>query len=109
MHLYNADGVAATVGNDDTAWSYRDAKWAQVIAGVDPDPALAPELTEWTRSYSDAMKPFSMGGGYVNFHMDEPDRVRGMYGANYDRLAKIKAAYDPDNVFSVNQNIKPAA
>jgi FAD/FMN-containing dehydrogenase len=51
-----------------------------------------------------------MSGGYSNFQMDEePDRVRGMYGANYDRLARIKAQYDPDNVFNVNQNIKPAA
>ena len=50
-----------------------------------------------------------MGGGYVNFHMDEPDRVRGMYGSNYDRLARVKTQYDPDNVFRVNQNIQPAA
>ncbi|HZR94521.1 MAG TPA: FAD-binding oxidoreductase [Gaiellaceae bacterium] len=109
MHLYNIDGVAARVGNDETAWSYRDGKWAMVIAGVDPDPATAPQLTDWVRGYSDAMKPYSMGGGYVNFHMDEPDRVRGMYGSNYDRLARVKAQYDPQNVFSVNQNIKPAA
>jgi FAD/FMN-containing dehydrogenase len=109
MHLYAIDGAASRVGNDDTAWSYRDAKWAQVIAGVDPDPANAQKLAEWTRGYSDAIKPTSMGGGYVNFHMDEPDRVRGMYGSNYDRLAKVKAHYDPDNAFSVNQNIKPAA
>jgi FAD/FMN-containing dehydrogenase len=109
MHLYAIDGVASRVGNDDTAWSYRDAKWAQVIAGVDPDPANAPKLAEWTRGYSDAIKPTAMGGGYVNFHMDEPDRVRGMYGSNYDRLAEVKAQYDPDNTFSVNQNIRPAA
>jgi hypothetical protein len=50
-----------------------------------------------------------MGGGYVNFQMDETDRVRGMYGANYDRLARVKAAYDPENVFRVNQNIQPAS
>ena len=109
MHLYAIDGAASRVGHDETAWSYRDAKWAQVIAGVDPDPANAQALAEWTVGYSDAIKPTSMGGGYVNFHMDEPDRVRGMYGSNYDRLAKVKAQYDPDNTFSVNQNIKPAA
>jgi hypothetical protein len=108
MHLYAIDGAASRVGNEETAWSYRDAKWAQVIAGVDPDPANAQKLAEWTRGYSDAIKPTAMGGGYVNFHMDEPDRVRGMYGSNYDRLAKIKAQYDPDNTFSVNQNIRPA-
>ena len=50
----------------------------------------------------------SLGGGYSNFAMDEPDRVKGMYGANYERLARIKAHYDPNNVFRVNQNIKPA-
>jgi len=109
MHLYSIDGAASRVGNDETAWSYRDAKWAQVIAGVDPDPANAQALADWTRGYSDAIKPTSMGGGYVNFHMDEPDRVRGMYGTNYDRLARSKAKYDPSNVFSVNQNIKPEA
>jgi FAD/FMN-containing dehydrogenase len=80
-----------------------------VTAGVDPDPASAQTLAEWTRSYSDAIKPHSMGGGYVNFHMDEPDRVRGMYGSNYERLARAKAQNDPQNVFSVNQNNKPAA
>jgi FAD/FMN-containing dehydrogenase len=108
MHLYPVDGAAARVGNDDTAWAYRDATWSQVSAGVDPDPANAPAITAWSRGYSDAVRPHAMGGGYLNFHMDEPDRVRGMYGSNYDRLAKVKAAYDPDNVFSVNQNIKPA-
>jgi hypothetical protein len=107
MHLYPANGAAARVGNDETAWAYRDANWSQVTAGVDPDPASADALRTWTRGYSDAIKPYGMGGGYVNFHMDEPDRVRGMYGSNYDRLAKIKAQYDPGNTFNVNQNIKP--
>ena len=109
MHLYSIDGAAARVGNDETAWAYRDAKWAQVVAGVDPDPANAGAIAEWARGYSDALKPYVLAGGYSNFAMDEPDRVRGMYGANYDRLARIKAQYDPGNVFSVNQNIKPAA
>ena len=109
MHMYSIDGAASRVGNDETAWGYRHAKWAQVVAGVDPDPANAEAITEWCRAYSDALKPYVLAGGYSNFAMDEPDRVRGMYGANYDRLARVKAQYDPHNVFSVNQNIKPAA
>jgi FAD/FMN-containing dehydrogenase len=109
MHLYSIDGAASRVGSDETAWGYRHAKWAQVVAGVDPDPANAEAITEWCRSYSDALKPYVLAGGYSNFAMDEPDRVRGMYGANYDRLARVKAQYDPGNVFSVNQNIAPAA
>jgi FAD/FMN-containing dehydrogenase len=108
MHMYPIDGVAGRVGNDKTAWSYRDAKWAQVIGGVDPDPANAPAITEWAKSYSDAIRPHSLDGGYVNFQMDDPSRVRNMYGSNFDRLAKIKSKYDPENVFNVNQNIKPA-
>jgi FAD/FMN-containing dehydrogenase len=110
MHLYAIDGAPSRVANDATAWSYRDAVWAAVFAGVDPDPANAGAIRDWTVAYSDAIKPYGMGGGYVNFQMQESgDRVRGMYGANYDRLARIKAQYDPDNVFRVNQNIAPAA
>jgi FAD/FMN-containing dehydrogenase len=108
MHLYSIDGAASRVGNDETAWAYRHAKWGQVIAGVDPDPANAGAITDWARSYSDALKPYVLAGGYSNFAMDEPDRVHGMFGTNYDRLARIKSQYDPDNVFRVNQNIKPA-
>jgi FAD/FMN-containing dehydrogenase len=108
MHLYSIDGAASRVGSDETAWAYRHAKWGQVIAGVDPDPANAQAITDWAKSYSDALKPYVLAGGYSNFAMDEPDRVRGMYGTNYDRLARIKGQYDPDNVFRVNQNIKPA-
>ena len=80
-----------------------------MLSGVDRDRANADALRDWARAYSDAIKPYAMGGGYVNFHMDEPDRVRGMYGSNYDKLARVKAQYDPDNVFRVNQNIQPAA
>jgi FAD/FMN-containing dehydrogenase len=108
MHLYSIDGAASRPGNDETAWGYRHAKWAQVVAGVDPDPANAGMISDWARAYSDALKPYVLAGGYSNFAMDEPDRVRGMYGDNYDRLAKVKAQYDPENVFRVNQNIAPA-
>jgi FAD/FMN-containing dehydrogenase len=110
MHMYAIDGAASRVANDATAWGYRDAIWGGVFAGVDPDPANAGAIRDWAVAYSDALKPHGMGGGYVNFQMQESgDRVRGMYGANYDRLASIKKQYDPDNVFRVNQNIEPAA
>ena len=109
MHMYPVDGAASRVGSGETAWAYRDATWATVVAGVDPDPANADAITAWSRAYSDALRPYSLGTGYVNFQMqDEGDRVHAMYGDNYDRLARIKAAYDPDNVFRVNQNIRPA-
>lgn len=108
MHLYPVDGAASRVGASDTAWAYRDAHWAGVFAGVDPDPANAAKIRDWTVSYQEALHPYSMGGSYVNFMMEEgQERVRATYGHNYDRLAQIKAHYDPDNVFHVNQNIKP--
>jgi FAD/FMN-containing dehydrogenase len=109
MHLYPIDGAPSRVGSDEMAWAYRDAVWAQVIAGVDPDPANAGVIRDWAVSYSDAIRPHTLGTGYVNFQMQETgDKVRAMYGPNYDRLARIKGHYDPENLFSVNQNIEPA-
>jgi FAD/FMN-containing dehydrogenase len=108
MHLYPIDGAAHDVGETDTAWSYRDARWAEVIIGVDPDPANAGLIRQWTVDYWEATHPYSAGGAYVNFMMDEgPARVQATYRGNYDRLAQVKARYDPQNVFRVNQNIKP--
>ncbi|MBY0389465.1 MAG: BBE domain-containing protein [Mycobacterium pseudokansasii] len=80
-----------------------------MIAGVDPDPANAAALKRWTVDYWDATHPFSAGGAYVNFMMDEgQDRVRATYGPNCRRLSEVKATYDPHNVFHINQNIVPA-
>ncbi len=110
MHMYPIDGAVHDVANADTPFGYRDANWAEVIVGVDPDPANAALIREWTVDYWDATHPFSAGGAYVNFMMDEGHaRVRASYGANYDRLAQAKGAYDPGNVFRVNQNIEPKA
>jgi hypothetical protein len=110
MHLYPINGAAGRVGKDDTAWAYRDAKYNQVVIGVDPDPAKAGALRDWTVGYHDALHPHSMGGAYVNMMMDDEgqDRVRASYRDHYDRLAGIKAVYDPENLFRVNQNIVPA-
>ncbi|WP_102224283.1 FAD-binding oxidoreductase [Acidimangrovimonas sediminis] len=111
MHLYPLDGAAARVGGPDTAWSARDARWSMVIVGCDPDPGKAGAVTEWTKTYWDAVHPFNESGGYSNFMMDDEgdDRVRASYGDNYPRLAEIKNKYDPDNLFHVNQNIRPSA
>jgi FAD/FMN-containing dehydrogenase len=109
MHLYPVDGAPSGVGSDETAWAYRDAVWAQVIAGVDGDPANADTIRTWAIDYSDAIRPHTLGTGYVNFQMQETgDKVRAMYGDNYSRLATIKAHYDPENTFHTNQNIPPA-
>jgi FAD/FMN-containing dehydrogenase len=109
MHMYPINGAAHRVGPDETAWAYRDANWVQVIVGVDPDPARADELRSWCVDYWEALHPYSAGGGYLNMNMEEgEDRVRAAYRENYDRLARIKARYDPDNLFHVNQNIRPA-
>ena len=109
MHLYPSDGAAARVPADASPWAYRDAKWTGVFAGVDPDPANAELIKSWTIDYWEALHPHSMGGSYVNFMMDEgQERVQATYGDNYSRLARVKAQYDPDNVFHVNQNIRPA-
>ncbi len=110
MHLYPLDGAAHDLGPSDTAWSYRDANWGSVFAGVDPDPANVDVIRQWCVDYFEALHPHSAGGAYVNMMMDEgQERVRASYRDNYDRLAQIKATYDPDNVFRVNQNIEPQA
>ena len=110
MHLYPIDGAVHDVGSSDTAWSYRDARWGAVFAGVDPDPGNVDAIRTWTIDYHEALHPHSAGGAYVNMMMDEgQERVRASYRDNYDRLARIKAEYDPENTFRVNQNIQPQA
>jgi FAD/FMN-containing dehydrogenase len=109
MHLYAIDGAAHRVGKNETAFSYRDANWAEVIVGVDPDPTNGDKITRWCKEYFDALHPYSAGGAYVNFMMEEgPERVRSSFRDNYARLAEIKSKYDPANLFRVNQNIRPA-
>ena len=108
MHLYPINGAASRISNKDTAWNYRDATYAMVIVGIDSDPANKEKITTWTKQYWEALHPYSAGGAYINFMMDEgEERVKATYGDNYERLVKIKNKYDPDNFFHINQNIKP--
>jgi hypothetical protein len=110
MHMYPIDGAAHDLAPSDTAWSYRDAQWGSVFAGVDPDPANVSVIRNWSIDYFEALHQYSAGGAYVNMMMEEgQERVRASYRDNYDRLARIKATYDPDNILRVNQNIQPNA
>jgi FAD/FMN-containing dehydrogenase len=111
MHLYPIDGAVRRVAADATAWEARDARWSMVVAGIDPDAAKAVALTTWGRNYWKAVHPFNQGGAYINFMMDDEaqGRVQASYGDNYERLTRVKARYDPTNLFRVNQNIPPAA
>ena len=109
MHLYPIDGAAHKVGKNETAFSYREARYSQVIVGVDPDPANNEKIIAWTKDYWSALHPFSAGGAYVNFMMEEGhDRVKDSYRDNYARLVEVKTKYDPTNLFRVNQNVRPA-
>ena len=108
MHIYPINGAAHRPSTSETAFSYRDANFAEVIVGVDPDPANNERMIRWAKDYWMALHPYSAGGGYINMMMDEgTDNVKAAYRDNYARLAQIKATYDPSNLFHVNQNIKP--
>jgi hypothetical protein len=86
----------------------REATFATVIAGMWPDPADNEDNIRWVKDYSAATAPLSEEGGYINFMAsDDQDRVRANYGESYDRLVDVKRRYDPDNLFHLNQNIKP--
>jgi FAD/FMN-containing dehydrogenase len=108
VHIYSINGAVNRVAPDATAFAYRDATFATVIAGMWPDPADNDANIKWVRDYYEATAPHSEEGGYINFMSgDDQDRIRANFKGNYDRLVEVKRAYDPDNVFHVNQNIKP--
>lgn len=110
MHLYPIDAAVHRVGRRETAFAWRDARWAAVFIGVTPDPAQGETVATWCKDYWSALHPHSAGGAYVNFMMDEgQERVQASYRDNHARLASIKAKFDPGNLFRVNQNIRPAA
>ncbi|MCG2459789.1 FAD-binding oxidoreductase [Flavobacteriaceae bacterium F89] len=109
MHLYPVDGAVHRVDKNDTAFNFRNSMWAGVIVGVDPDPANKEKIANWAKEYWKTLHPYSAGGAYINFIMEEgEDRIKENYGDNFERLRNIKAKYDPENFFRVNQNIKPA-
>jgi FAD/FMN-containing dehydrogenase len=111
MHMYPMDRAVHRAPAAETAFSYRDANWNQIIVGVDPDPANRDLITDWTRRYWNAIHRYSEGGAYVNFLMGDEgnERVRATYRGNFARLVETKRRYDPENRFRLNQNIDPNA
>jgi FAD/FMN-containing dehydrogenase len=109
MHLHPINGAAQRIGADETAFGHRDKNFAPVIVGIWDDPADSDANIKWVKDYYAAIHPHSGSeGGYINFMASDDDhRAPANYGANYERLAAVKATYDPDNVFHVNQNIIP--
>jgi Berberine and berberine like len=106
--FFRFHGAASRVRPDETAFGLRDDQWDYDIIAQWRDPAEADHHMRWTRELWAAVEPFATGGVYVN-HLgaDEGDRVKASYGRNYARLVALKHAYDPTNVFRLNQNIRP--
>jgi FAD/FMN-containing dehydrogenase len=108
--MQQVHGVAARIDPGATAFPHRRSQNELLILAQWADPAETDRNVGWARALFDAMQPFTAGGVYVNDLGDEGEtRVRAAYGTNFDRLAAVKATYDPINLFRSNQNIRPAA
>jgi FAD/FMN-containing dehydrogenase len=108
--FFGAIGAATTrQATDATAYAHRDAQFVMNVHGRWDDAGDDERGIRWARDFFKATEPLASGGVYVNFLTDdETDRVGAAYGPNLARLARVKRQYDPDNLFSVNQNIRPA-
>jgi FAD/FMN-containing dehydrogenase len=107
--LEHMHGAASRVGATETAFGLRRIHYSINIMPAWNDPALAESCVAWARGFAVEMEKFGASDGYVNYLGDEGgDAVRASYGVNYDRLSRLKAQYDPENVFRFNQNIPPA-
>jgi FAD/FMN-containing dehydrogenase len=101
-------GAANRVAPDAMAYAHRDAKFVLNVHGRWDNPAQDASCIQWARAFFDASAPYASAGAYVNFMTEEEgNRVAAAYGPNYDRLRRLKKRYDPENVFHLNQNIKP--
>jgi FAD/FMN-containing dehydrogenase len=110
--IRHCGGAMSRVGADETAFGDRSSEWMLSIDSTWHDPADDARNIAYTRAFWEAARPHSDGKTYFNFPglLEEGDAaVRESYGANHARLARIKAAYDPENRFRLNQNIRPSA
>jgi FAD/FMN-containing dehydrogenase len=101
-------GAVNRVPAEAMAWGHRDAKFVLNVHGRWDDATDDERCIAWAREFFKASAPYASAGAYVNFMTEEEgDRIEAAYGSNYDRLVQIKKQYDPENVFHLNQNIKP--
>jgi FAD/FMN-containing dehydrogenase len=109
VEIQNMGGAVRDVADEDTAYPNRDGDFTISVSGKWVDPAENEANIAWTRAMWDAMQPWSIGGGYVNYLDQEDDEtVRRTYGEEkYARLTALKKKYDPDNFFRMNHNIPP--
>jgi FAD/FMN-containing dehydrogenase len=109
IHIHHLEGAVSRVGASATAFGHRDARFVLNLVGTWPDSSESEQHIQWVRDTHAALRPHVTDGVYVNFMGEEgDDRVRAAYGpANYERLVALKRAYDPGNLFRLNQNIKP--
>lgn len=106
--IFPIDGACHQVRPEASAFAFRDARFATALGPSWPDPSDSARNIEWGKAYYSALQPYCEEGGYVNFmSADDQGRVRANYRQNYDRLVQVKTAYDPTNMFQINQNIKP--
>jgi FAD/FMN-containing dehydrogenase len=112
LTVWHHGGAMSRVGEADTAYGGRDVPFLVTGEVSWPDPAQSEEAIAWGRRFWEAMGEYSTGGLYLNFPgfgEEKEALVRAGYGGNYDRLAKLKAKYDPTNLFRMNLNIEPAS
>jgi FAD/FMN-containing dehydrogenase len=109
LFMGNLGGAAGRVPVSATAYPHRDATFFMNVHARWESRQEDEACTAWARKVFDAMAPYATGGTYVNFMSEDDERARAAYGANYERLARLKARYDPTNLFRMNQNVPPAA
>jgi FAD/FMN-containing dehydrogenase len=108
IFVAHVGGVANRVPADAMAYGHRDARFVLNVHGRWSEPEQDATCRSWARAFFDATAPYASAGAYVNFMTDdEAGRVAPAYGANYERLRAIKRKYDPENIFHLNQNIRP--
>lgn len=108
LHCYPIDGAANRVGPDETAFGYRNVRYSPIVLGFWDDPQNTTEYIGWVRSFWRVFQGDCEPGGYINFiDADDSGRVEDNYRGIYKKLGSVKKAYDPTNLFHLNQNVPP--